>query len=117
MAGPRTVTATFAPNADQEPPRVTALPSSGKRGTIVRLRYRVTDDSGRSRESATVYQGARRLAVVRGRLDEADPEALFYFLPWKAPSTLPPGTLRFCVQAADPTGNASAPSCATLRLS
>ena len=117
MAAPRTVTATFAPNADQQPPRVTALPSSGERGTVVRLRYRVTDDSGRSRESATVYQGAKKLAVVRGRLDEADPEALFYFLPWKAPRTLPVGTLRFCVQAADPTGNTSAPSCATLRLS
>lgn len=95
---------------------MTALPSSGERGTVVRLRYRVTDDSGRSREWATVYQGARKLTVVRGRLDEADPEALFYFLPWQAPRALPPGPLRFCVQAADPTGNTSAPSCATLRL-
>jgi NOL1/NOP2/fmu family ribosome biogenesis protein len=116
MTAPRTVTATFALNADQQPPRVTALPSSGARGAVVRLRYRVTDDSGKSREWATVYRGKRSIAVVRGRLDEADPDALFYFLPWKAPSSLPSGVLRFCVQAADPTGNTSKRSCAKVRL-
>ena len=116
MTAPRTFTATFARNADQRAPRVTALPSTGARGTIVRLRYRVTDDSGKSREWATVFQGTRKLAVVQGRLDEADPEALFYFLPWKAPRGLAAGALRFCVQAADGTGNTSARSCARLRL-
>ena len=116
MSGARTVAATFARNADQQAPRITALPSTGARGAAVRLRYRVTDDSGKSREWATVYRGTRKLAVVQGRLDEADPEALFYFLRWKAPRTLPPGTLRFCVQAADATGNTSARSCARLRL-
>jgi hypothetical protein len=117
MTTARTATATFARNADQRAPRVTALPSSGTGGTIVRLRYRVTDDSGRSREWATVYRGATRLAVVKGRLDEADPDALFYFLPWRAPREIGPGTLRFCVQAQDPTGNTSRRSCARLRLS
>jgi uncharacterized repeat protein (TIGR02543 family) len=116
MKGPQTVTATFAPNADQAAPRVTALASTGQRGSIVRLRYRVTDDSGRSREWATVYQGSRRLGTVRGTLDEADPDALFYFLPWRAPRTVGPGELRFCVQAADPTGNVSPRSCAPLKL-
>lgn len=116
MTAPRTITATFARNADQQTPRVTALPSAGARGGIVRLRYRVTDDSGKSREGATVYRGAVSLAVVRGRLDEADPEALFHFLPWKAPRSLAAGTLRFCLQAADATGNTSVRSCARLRL-
>jgi hypothetical protein len=116
MTAARTLTATFARNADQLAPRVTALPSSGAPGTVVRLRYRVTDDSGQSREWATVYSGSRRLAVVRGKLDEADPDALFYFLPWRAPRTPPAGALRFCVQAADATGNTSRRSCARLRL-
>ncbi len=116
MAGPRTITATFARNADQQAPRVTALPSSGAGGALVRLRYRVTDDSGKSREWATVYRGSRKLTVIHGRLDVADPEALFYFLAWRAPRNLAPSTLRFCVQAADATGNTSARSCARLRL-
>lgn len=116
MSSARTAAATFARNADQQAPRVTALASSGARGSVVRLRYRVSDDSGSSREWATVYRGATRVAVVKGRLDEADPDALFYFLPWKAPRALPAGTLRFCVQAADATGNTSRRSCARVRL-
>jgi hypothetical protein len=116
MDGPKSASATFAGNADQAAPRVAALPSSGKRGEVARLRYRVTDNSGKSREWATVYRGRKRLARVRGPLDQADRGVLFYFLRWRVPATLAPGKLRFCVTAQDQTGNRSKPSCAPLRV-
>ena len=51
---------------------VKALPSSGQRGRIARLRYRVTEKSGRSREWATIYGGGKPLGTVQGRLDEVE---------------------------------------------
>jgi hypothetical protein len=116
MDGAKSVSVTFARNADQAAPRVTALPSTGARGQMARLRYRVRDASGRSREWAAVFRGKRRLTTVRGPLDEADPSVLYSFLRWRVPRSLAPGTLRFCVTAQDPTGNRSKPSCARLRI-
>jgi hypothetical protein len=116
MDGAKSVSVTFARNADQVAPRVTALPSTGARGQLARLRYRVRDASGRSREWANVFRLKRRLATVRGPLDEADPRVLYSFLRWRVPRSITPGTLRFCVTAQDPTGNRSKPSCARLRI-
>jgi List-Bact-rpt repeat protein len=115
--GPKSVAATFAKLADQIAPTVNALPSSGQRGRIARLRYRVTEKSGRSREWATIYGGGKPLGTVRGRLDEVETGVLYYFLPWRVPLTVLPGaSLRFCVRAVDPTGNRGGPSCASLRI-
>jgi hypothetical protein len=110
------VTATFARHADQSAPRVRALASSGVSGKTAQLRYRVTDNSGMSAERATVYRGRRAIGTARGRLDEADPRALYYFLTWPVPKSMRPGVLRFCVTATDAVGNASRPSCAPLRI-
>ena len=52
-------------------PTVRALASSGQRGNTVRLRYRVSDESGQSQETITVYRGKARVAIVRGRLGDA----------------------------------------------
>jgi hypothetical protein len=117
MDGAKSVSVTFARNADQVAPRVTALPSTGVRGQTARLRYRVNENSRRSREWANVFRGNRRLATVRGPLDEADPSVLYSFLRWRVPAGVAPGMLRFCVTAEDPTGNRSRPSCGPLRIS
>jgi hypothetical protein len=115
--GPKSVAATFAKLADQIAPKVKALPSSGERGRVARLRYRVTEKSGRSREWATIYGGGKTLGTVRGPLDDVEPGVLYYFLPWRVPLAVMPGaTLRFCVKAVDPTGNRGGPSCASLRI-
>ncbi|MFO7573514.1 MAG: hypothetical protein R6W48_13075, partial [Gaiellaceae bacterium] len=116
MSGPKSVSATFGRVADRVAPRVRALPSTGARGSTVQLRYRVTEKSGRSRESATVFRESKRLALVRGRMHGVEPGVLFYFLTWRAPLSVAPGALRFCVRSVDPTGNASKTSCAPLRL-
>jgi hypothetical protein len=116
MDGPKSASATFARNVDQAAPRVTALPSEGVHGQVARLRYRVRENSGMSREWAVVYQGSRRLGTVQGPLDEVDPSVLFYFLRWRVPASLSPGSFRFCVTGQDSTGNRSRPSCARLTI-
>jgi ribosomal protein S28E/S33 len=112
----RSVSARFELIPDTAPPVVSALASTGRRGEVARLRFRVADDSGRSRRVATVYRGARRIGSVASALAREDPAALYYFLGWRVPRTLAPGQLRFCVRAFDAAGNAGGPSCSSLRV-
>ena len=116
LDGAAAAVALFNDRGDTAAPSVRALASSGRRGSSVRLRYRVSDDSGRSREDVTVYRGKTVLARVRSPLNAAEREVLYYFVSWRAPKRLAPGALRFCVRAADAAGNASRPSCASLRI-
>lgn len=116
LDGPRTVTAQFARLSDRTAPRVRALASAGRRGTAIRLRYRLTEAGKKSREWAVVTSGRKTVATVRGRLDAVDPDALYYVLRWRSPRVTQPGRYRFCVHAVDAAGNRSKPSCATLAV-
>lgn len=99
---------------DSTPPRVTALPSAGRAGSPVRLRYRLTDNSHRSRERVTIRHAGKVMATIRTALSRIT-SGRTYFVTWRAPRTAP-ASLSFCVVAYDPAGNQSAPSCAQLRL-
>lgn len=96
---------------DTEAPTVRALASSGRRRTLVSLRWRVSDDSGEARERIEVFRRSRRLAVRTTALGPREPGET-YFVTWRAPRS--PATLRFCVRAFDAAGNASARRCAEL---
>ena len=113
LDGAKSASATFGRVADPTPPRVTALTSEGERGEIARLRYRVVEASGKSRETARIFRGKRRVGTVTGRLHEVDADALFYFLPWRSSAR---GKLRFCVTSTDTAGNRSKASCAPLHI-
>ncbi len=109
LDAPKTVTARFD---DARAPTVKARPSSGKRGGMARLRYVVSDASGKVRARVTVLRSGRVLAAL-----------LRPFAPtgtgdvsWRVPARLEVGGLRFCVVAVDPAGNKSAPSCAPLKI-
>lgn len=114
LDGPKSVSATFGRPSDRAAPRVKALPTTGTRGSTVRLRYRVTDASGRSRETAMVYAGRTRLSTIRGPEHALDPDVLYYVLLWRNAAA---SATRFCVTSVDPTGNVSRPSCTQLRIS
>ena len=84
LDGAKSAAATFGRVADPTPPRVKALASSGELGRIAQVRYRVVEASGRSRETATILRGSRRLATLGARLHTVDPDALFYFIRWRS---------------------------------
>jgi hypothetical protein len=101
--------------ADVRSPHVRALAASVKRGKSVKLRYRVSDNSGRSREVVRVYgknlflyaNVVSPMERARGGVDSVR---------WRAPRHLDERRLRFCVLARDPAGNASRTACAPLRV-
>jgi hypothetical protein len=93
---------------------VTALKSSGKAGKTLMLKYQVSDDSGRSAETIRVSRGSRILRTIKGALlpiMEGGKRSVRYNAKGQKR-----GKLRFCVKAADPTGNVSEESCEGLIL-
>jgi hypothetical protein len=108
VSAPRTV------RPDTTAPRVSAVASSGKVGTLVHLRYRASDDSGRAREHVTVLRETRTVVTLSTRLATVS-AGRTYFVAWRAPRSAR-GTLRFCIRATDAAGNTSRSSCAPLRL-
>jgi hypothetical protein len=113
LDGAKSASATFGRVTDPTPPRVRALASGGQHRRVAQLRYRVVEASGRSRETAMIFRGARRLGTVSSRLHTVDPDALFYFIPWRSTAR---GKLRFCVVSTDLAGNRSKQSCAPLTI-
>ena len=96
-------------------PTAEALASTGRKGQMVKLRSRVSDDSGQVRVLEEIRLGAKIVARIKGAgfVSAAQPKTLA--LAWKAPASLS-GAYRHCVRAVDRAGNASAPSCAPLAL-
>jgi Tol biopolymer transport system component len=109
----------WQPLRDPSPPVVRALPSSSKRGDPVVLRFRISENS---RRAAVVYfldlGAAAPLAIVAGEtsLTRIVPGRVYkvtipILLAVRLPDTIP-----FCIQAADPSANASRESCARFRF-
>jgi hypothetical protein len=96
--------------ADKIHPTARAFTSRGRHGSRVRLGYRVSDNSGRTRERVTVFQRGARVRTITTSLSKSGT----YFVTWRAPSV--GAGFSFCVRAFDPSGNASRPSCAPIRL-
>ena len=98
-------------STDTIPPDVQAIAARARRGSVARLRYVVSDDSGRSREEVRVY-GPKfaLLAVIKDPLEGADGRA--DEVRWKVPRSAEPQRLRFCVVGIDAAGNQSRASCA-----
>ncbi len=101
---------------DRVSPHVRALPASGQSGKTAKLRFRVGDNSGRSREVVRVYGANFFLyASIVSPMERARGSSLDS-VRWRAPSHIGETRLRFCVLARDPAGNASKASCAPLRV-
>ena len=107
-----------ASTRDRRSPRVRALAASGKPGKPIRLRYRVGDNSGRSREVVRVYGANYFLyANLVSPMEHAAKHGWTSdSVKWRAPLHLNETKLRFCVLARDSAGNASKASCAALRI-
>jgi hypothetical protein len=111
MDGDKSVTAEFA---DTAAPVVHAIAATGRRGKNAKLRYSVSDASGRTAERVMIVRRGKTIGTVTRRLGPVtSTEAIL----WHVPLKLAPGTMRFCVVATDPAHNRSAPSCANLHIS
>ena len=100
---------------DIRPPQVYTQPARGKRGSTVRLKYSVLDDSERTREVIRISAGRAVKAVLRIPMRSAVYQKP-HVVTWRVPKSLKPGTLRFCIVATDPPGNHNAPVCTPLTV-
>jgi hypothetical protein len=102
---------------DVRAPLVTVHPASAVRGKVATLHFDVFDDSGRSSALVRIFEGVALLGTIRS------PGAFSIGtratqVAWHVPARLRTRSLRFCVVATDPAGNASRPACAPfLRIS
>jgi hypothetical protein len=101
-------------SVDTAAPRARALPSAGVAGSRVRLRFIVSDNSGRSRQKIVVTSGKRTLARVSRSMRISRPGQIVS-VSYRLPARVA-GSLRFCVVAWDRAGNASRKSCARLSV-
>lgn len=113
LSGPVTVTATF--ERAVLVPKVTALAGTGSPGRLARLRFKVTDSSGQSREQITVLRGRLVLARIQKAATRVR-GGYTYGVSWLVPRTLAKGALRFCVLATDPVSKKTGTSCAVLTI-
>jgi hypothetical protein len=86
--------------------------ASGRHRVILRLRYRVRDDSGRSSERVFVYRKQKVLKTFTRPLRTTD-DAVAY---WVGLRFATRGFYRYCVRASDGAGNRSALLCAAVRV-
>jgi hypothetical protein len=100
---------------DRSKPRLRALRSSGRRGRLARLNFRVADDSGYTKESYRVYF-KNKLYKKTKSVDyaSADPTKTYYAT-WPVPRRVR-RPVRFCARARDEAGNRSKWSCAAVTI-
>lgn len=101
------------PARDLKGPSLHVYAAKGRRGKIIRLRYRVSDNSGQTTERISVF---RRKHVLRRytRPLRTTGSAVAYWVNWHAPRKA--GTYRFCVRATDRSGNQTHLLCAKITL-
>jgi hypothetical protein len=97
-------------------PTAAPVATGGRRGQPMRLRYNVSDDSGRSSVDLRVLVGAALVAGLHVPLRAVKARST-YTLVWHVPRVLPPGHPRLCVTARDPAGNRSRPYCTPIQIS
>jgi serine protease AprX len=106
-------TAPVAARPDTVAPVVRALASKGRRGSSVKLLYRVSEQTRRTSERVRVYRRTRVIRTIRTSLAVREAGRTYYVF-WRAPRK--PQRLRFCVEAWDAVGHKSVRSCATVRV-
>ena len=105
------------PSGDKRAPSARALAMSAKLGKKTKLRFRVSDNSGKARALVRVYGPQYALfASLSMALRKVGARGSVHSVGWRVPPTLAPGKYSFCVLATDKAGNASKTSCAKLLL-
>jgi subtilisin family serine protease len=104
----------IAGQTDTTPPKAKALASSGRRGHVVKLLSRVSDNSGEVKIRDQVKRNGKVLKTFNtGFIAAATAQTGFFS--WKVPAALK-GSIQHCVRGQDKAGNLSAVSCAKVTL-
>jgi uncharacterized repeat protein (TIGR01451 family) len=100
---------------DTKKPTAQALFTTGKRGVVAKLRFKIYDDQGVAKATTTIKRGS---TVVGTAGTGYGPVAYgsTYYVGWHVPAKAVKGNYWFCVVAVDRAGNKSAQSCAPLAL-
>ena len=102
---------------DIRAPLTTAYPARATRGKPATLHFDLFDDSGRSEAVVRIYESGRLIGTLSSPM-EFGIGTRHVAVRWPVPTKLRSRQLRFCVVAADPSGNRSKPACAPfLRVS
>ena len=105
----------WQPLHDVARPKARALVSDVGAGTVGRLRFTSSDDTGRTAVYIVIFDG-RRMVDYRTETERRRIAGRTYSVGWRAPYRLS-SRARFCVTAYDPSGNESSDSCAPIRVS
>lgn len=106
------VTATFT-HVDRQAPLIKTRRAAAARGRVAQLRFRVFDDSGKSRELLTILRGKATIGRVSVPLGSVVSD-LVYAAGWRVPKSAGPGEDLYCAVAVDAAGNRSKRSCSAL---
>lgn len=106
-----TPTTTAPALRDRVAPTTVALPTNGRAGTPVALRYRASDNSGKTFEIVSVYRGSTVIWTKRTALHAVSP-ARVYSVTYRLPAGRQ--ALRFSVEARDAAGNVGKKSFAAI---
>ncbi len=107
----------WAQSSDQSPPNVTVRNARQVPGAKVKLRYRVTGETGKTREAITIRRTKggtvlRRFSTVSA-VNRAGVDNL---VQWRVPRGFAYGKYVWCITSKDSVGNVSTLTCATLTV-
>jgi Domain of unknown function DUF11 len=100
---------------DKKKPTAQALFTSGKRGGVAKLRFKIYDDQGVAKATTTIKRGSKVVGTAKTGYGPVAYGSI-YFVGWRVPVKAVKGSYWFCVAAFDRAGNKSAQSCAPLSL-
>lgn len=100
---------------DHKKPTARAVKSTGRRGRIAAVRFKIYDDRGFAKAIATIKHKGKKVATRRTGFG---PVAFgsTYYVGWKVPKKAAKGVYSFCVVAIDRAGNKSRSSCGRLTV-
>ena len=97
---------------DTNAPVVHVYAASGRHRAMLRLRYRVKDDKGKTSERVLVYRKTKLLKSFTRALRTTD-DAVAYWVTYRFGTR---GSYRYCVRASDAAGNHSPLACAAIHV-
>lgn len=100
---------------DKTPPTAHAVASTGRRGRVADLRFKIYDNSGEAKAIATVKRKGKAIGTAATGFGPVAYGSV-YFVGWMVPKSVPAGKYSFCVVAYDHAKHHSTTSCAAFTV-